>query len=102
MAWPPAWTAWYTLRREEVVPRRPTTHGGKQPDHRMPGGSQCTALARSAKLLSRVSTSDRIWASTALCLPRGHQLWEERWHSCRAMSAWEEEGPQPEPRIQPP
>ena len=88
MAWPPAWTAWYTLRSDERVPRRPTSHWGKRPAHRTPGGSQCTALARSARLLRRVSTSEQIWVSTVLRLPRVSRLWEQR-----ARSAGEGGGP---------
>lgn len=72
-AQPLARAAWNTLRREEMVPRRPTSHGGKRPAHRNPGGSQCTALARSARLLRRVMSSDWIRASTA-----PHVLWD-RW-----------------------
>ena len=60
------------------MPRRPTSHWGKRPAHRTPGGSQCTALARSARLLRTVSTSEQIWVSTVLHLPRVSRLWEQR------------------------
>lgn len=55
---------------------RPTSQGGKQPAHRTPGGNQCTAFARSARLLSRVKASDQILASKALHLLLGSWLWE--------------------------
>lgn len=70
----PALAAWYMLRREEVVPMRPTSQGGKRPAHRTPRGNQCTAFARSARLLSRVKTSDDIFASKALRLLLGSWL----------------------------
>lgn len=74
----PALAAWYVLRREEVVPMRPTSQGGKRPAHRTPRGNQCTAFARSARLLSRVKTSDDILASKALRLLLGSWLWERK------------------------
>lgn len=60
------------------MPMRPTSQGGKRPAHRTPRGNQCTAFARSARLLSRVKTSEHILASMALRLLLGSWLWERR------------------------